>query len=466
MNIHSKEIIQFLDENFNEKKCYELSRKCNFIERSSSKLKGYDFIKMMIIPAEGLFTDSLKGLCKRVEQFNPEAILSSQALCKRINDISSCLLMKAIFQNILIEINDRITKSSKEIVDGFSGISRVLIEDSTVIQLNEVLEKFYKGTNRGGKGSKSQVKIDVIHDLKDGSTIDARLFRGNEPDQSLSLRILNFAKTGDLIIRDLGYFVLKSFKALSEIGAYFLSRVKASTNFFLNKEDIKPLDLGLYLKKNLQKNSKFIEIKGYVGKEKVPARLIIYGQSKQITNQRLRMAIKNARNKSFTLSESKKLSLSYSMFITNAPEELLSAEMVGTIYRLRWEIELVFKRWKGQLRIDYLKGIKVERIDCMIWSRLCTVLIIELITKCFKEIVYQSFDLEISEVKLIQYLMRNDCFLNALKGNKLEIFFEGMEKDIKRMLLKDKRVRKTMRERVSDNESYYDTQVVNNKAVA
>lgn len=460
---HSNEIVQFLDENFNQKKCYELSRKYNFIERSSSKLKGYEFIKTMIIPSEGLSRDSLKGLCKRILYFNPEADLSAQALCKRINDISSSRLMQAIFNDILLQVHERITKISNEVIEGLSEFSRVLIEDSTVAQLNDKLEGKYTGTNRGGKGVKAQIKIDVIHDLKSGSTIDARLFRGNEPDQGLARRILSFLKVGELVIRDLGYFVIKSLKAIADIGAYFLSRVKANTNFYLNREDEKPLDLGQYLKKNKCLDSKFIEIEGYVGENRVAARLIIYGQPQEVTNQRLRDSIKNARSKGFTLSEAKKTALSYSIFVTNAPEELLSAEMVGTVYRLRWEIELVFKRWKGQLEIDCLPGIKGERIDCLIWSRLCTILIIELITGYFKRIVEKSFNIELSEVKVIQYLLRQDVFLTAVMKNQLDFFFEQMEKDIPRMLLKDSRTRKTMRERVSSKESYYGSQVVRNQ---
>lgn len=452
---HSNAIVQFLEEKFNEKKCYEFCLRHNFIVRSSSKLKGYEFIKTMIIPSEGLSTDSLKGLCKRILHFNPKADLSAQALCKRINDISSGVLMQAIFKEILLQVHEKITQFSKGVMNELSGFYRVLVEDSTVAQLNNKLEARYTGTNRGGKGVKAQIKIDVIHDLKSGSTIDARLFRGNEPDQGLACRILSFLKGGELVIRDLGYFVLKSLKGIADMGSYFLSRVKANTNFFLNREDENPLDLSQYLKKKVCSGSQFIEIKGYVGSDKVAARLIIYGQPQEVTNKRLRDAIKNARNQSFTLSESKKLALSYSMFITNAPEELLSAGMVGTVYRLRWEIELVFKRWKSQLEIDHLEGIKEERIDCLIWSRLCTIVIIELITGYFKQMVKSLFNIELSEVKLIQYLMRNDVFLTAVIRNKLESFFKQMKKDVRRMLLKDSRVRKTMRERVLSKENYY-----------
>ena len=197
---------------------------------------------------------------------------------------------------------------------------------------------------------------------------------------------------------------MKSFKTIADRGAYFLSRVKANANFYLNREDEHPLDLYEYLKKN-GSNFKLIELKGYIGGERIPVRYVIYAQPEEVTNKRLRDAIKNARTQSFTLSQNKKLFLSYSIFVTNAPKELLSTKMVGTVYRLRWGIELLFKRWKSQLEIDCLPGIKRERIDCLIWSRLCGILIIELITGHFRKVARDWFNIELSEVKLIQYLM-------------------------------------------------------------
>ena len=69
---HSDQIINFFDENFNEKKSADLARKHRFIQRSTSKLKGYEFIKALIIPSEGLSEDSLKGLCQRMHGINSE----------------------------------------------------------------------------------------------------------------------------------------------------------------------------------------------------------------------------------------------------------------------------------------------------------------------------------------------------------------------------------------------------------
>jgi hypothetical protein len=451
---HSHTIIEFFEENFNEKKCHELCRRHGFIKRSTSKLEGYEFIKTMIMPSEGLSVDSLKGLCKRLQKFNPEADLSAQALCKRINSISSGSLMKGIFSEILVDLHRRLKKSRPRLVQSLNFFNRVLLQDSTLITLNEIFEKIYKGCKRGNNCIKSQFKIDVIHDISNGVLIDASIFNGNDPDQGLSGRIINFIEPGDLIIRDLGYFSCAVLRKIIACSAYFISRLRSCVNFYLNKDDVDQLDLSKYLKK--KRNLKnVIEIEGYLGKEKVPCRLVIYRQPKEVTEKRQREANKNSRKKGEKMSESKKLMLEYTMLITNVPENIISAEMLGTMYRIRWEIELVFKRWKSQLKIDYLKGIKKERIDCLIWGRLCSVLILELIIGCFKKFIDASVDVELSEVKLIQYIMRESAFCLALAKNKLEEFFDEMEKDISRMLLKDRRKRRTMRERILQKEAYY-----------
>ena len=463
--MHSDKIIQFFDEAFNEKKCHELCKKYQFIKRSTSKLNGQEFIKAMIIPSKGSSTDSLKGLCKRLLTFNDESQLSSQALCKRINSPAACALMKGVLNQLLIKVHEQITYFCPKLAEGIKGFNRILVEDSSIIVLNEKLEAKYKGTNRGGCSGKAQVKIDLITDISKGILIDAQLFRGNEPDRSFAERILNIIKEGDLIIRDLGYFTINAFQKISEANAYFLSRLLPGVLFFLNKDDKDPLDIGTYLKQKVFQKQNIISLKGFLGKDKVSIRLIMYRNSEDVMNKRLREANIVAKSKGRTMSKSKRLSLHFSMFITNIPEEMLSDEVIGTIYRLRWEVELIFKRWKCQLEIDYLKGINENRINCLIWSRLCMIIIVELICGYFRSAAAKLFDLEISEVKLINYLLRESRFYYAVGNNRLEAFLEEMMKDTPRMLLKDRRRRRTMRERVLQGESYYEIQHSENQRI-
>jgi hypothetical protein len=457
---NSDGIITFFDEVLNEKKCLELAKKHRFIQRASSLLKGHEFIKMMIIPSEGLSMDSLKGLCNRMKEFNSDAHISSQALSERINHISAKELMKGVYAAIRSHMHAKVQNFSE--FTSLEKFNSILIEDSTVIKLNEKLQVEFQGTNRGGTGAKSQVKIDLIYDLRRSQITNAELFKGRESDQGLANRILKFIKAGDLVIRDLGYFVLKVFEKINDSGAFYISRLLSNVKIFMNKDDAKPIDLGKYLKMNFP-NQSIIDIEQvFLGDEKVPARLVLYRLPKDVKEARLREANKRAKATGRTMSKGKKLLLSFAAFVTNVSKDVISAEVLGTIYRLRWEVELIFKRWKSQLKIDFLKGINKNRIECLIWSRLCTILIIELISGFVSEYVERMLnDHEISHAKLISYILRQSRFALAIAMNKLEDFLKGIENDARRMLLKDKRKRTTMRERVQNFESYYEMQPSN-----
>jgi hypothetical protein len=100
MNLHSQQILNVFDEIFNEKKGAELCKESKFIKRSSSRLKGAEFIKAMIIPSSELGTSSLKKMCKRIKDFNPEADISAQALSERINSMSAVSLIRTVFRQL------------------------------------------------------------------------------------------------------------------------------------------------------------------------------------------------------------------------------------------------------------------------------------------------------------------------------------------------------------------------------
>lgn len=455
---HSNRIIDFCDEVLNEKTCHALARKYKFIERSTSKLKGHEFIKAMIIPSEGLSTDSLQGICKRIKNFNSEAELSTQALCERINDISSKELMKSVFAAILHFIHKKIINKCPKLEKTLGHFNSILIEDSTVMKLNEKLQAVFEGTNRGGTGAKSQAKIDLIYNLMTGTIVNADIYNGKDPDQGLASRILKYVQAGDLVIRDLGYFVLKSLNEVADAGAYFISRLQPNVKVFLQQDDLQPLDIGEYTKKFSEFN--IIEIdKVFLGDEKVPSRIIMYRLPKEIVDQRSREANKRSKDTGRKISRNKKLCMQFAIYVTNVLKEVISAEIIGTVYRLRWEIELIFKRWKSQLKIDYLKGIDKNRIECLIWSRLCTIVIVEIVNDYVSQLGQNVFNgREISHKKLIDYILRSSEFCEAIAKNHLERYLKEMKKDARRMLFKDNRKRTTMREKVFNRESYYSKQ--------
>ncbi len=58
------------------------------------------------------------------------------------------------------------------------------------------------------------------------------------------------------------------------------------------------------------------------------------------------------------------------LFITNVSADILSPDQVYNLYRVRWQIELVFKTWKGVLKIDKVRKMKANRFKCYLYGKL------------------------------------------------------------------------------------------------
>ena len=76
---------------------------------------------------------------------------------------------------------------------------------------------------------------------------------------------------------------------------------------------------------------------------------------------RKRKANRLAKSHGYKSSKRNQELLNWSIFITNISSEILSFPDVFRLYKLRWQIELLFKLYKSQVEIDKFKGI--ERKD-------------------------------------------------------------------------------------------------------
>jgi hypothetical protein len=65
----------------------------------------------------------------------------------------------------------------------------------------------------------------------------------------------------------------------------------------------------------------------------------------------------------------------WTILVTNVPSELMTPEEAAVLYRARWQVELLFKRWKSQDQVALLKGSTVVRQMVGVWSRLLAALV-------------------------------------------------------------------------------------------
>ena len=65
----------------------------------------------------------------------------------------------------------------------------------------------------------------------------------------------------------------------------------------------------------------------------------------------------------------------YHAYLTNIPPEMLTAEEIAALYRMRWEIELVFKELKSRYALDMIKTTNSQVVETLIWVAILTMLV-------------------------------------------------------------------------------------------
>jgi hypothetical protein len=178
--------------------------------------------------------------------------------------------------------------------------------------------------------------------------------------------------------------------------------------------------------------------------------LIAYRAPEAVVNERIRKAEASARKKGRQLSEESRQWLRFSFFVTAVSREGWSAEVIGTIYRIRWQIELRFKSWKSLCQIDLLKGQRPERIQCLVYGRLITIVLMNLLYSFASWYSETRLKLETSLHRLIEWLKRRGRLSKAVLGSQFHELLNDLIQDLPSMLCKKKRKRKTTLELLED----------------
>lgn len=253
--------------------------------------------------------------------------------------------------------------------------NRVNVKDSSKFDLPEKLKDILPGF--GGGASKSGACIQYEFEIKSGHINDLTITPANRPDSKDALATKDAVLKGDLTIRDLGYFALKYFIAAKKAGAFFLSRLNVKINVYQKKANgFEELDFGQLYKIMKRNKIERLDKKVYIGKDdKFPVRLVIELMPDEVFNSRMYQVNKNNKKKGFHTSKGYSDRARFNLFISNVPLKVLNGEAIAKIYKIRWQIELVFKIWKSIFGLDNITPMKYERLMCTLNVRLLLVLI-------------------------------------------------------------------------------------------
>jgi hypothetical protein len=278
---------------------------------------------------------------------------------KTVNFIKAVLrlLISAQFSDILF---------SEDFCDNYN---HVRIKDSTVFKVPDNLSSHYSGNGGGPAG----IKIQYEFALKTGKFLDLTITAANRNDQSDASETIENIYKNDLIIRDLGYFSTSVFKKIIEKGAFFLSRLHASTAIY----DKNGIELDFQKQYDFMSKTRIEEMEKevFIGKNRLHVRLVIRLVPNQVYEKRIRSKEKEAKKKGLKTKEKTKYMLHFNLFITNIEASKLSADKIMPLYRLRWQVELMFKNWKSVFSIHTLRKMKEEHYITLLYMRLIEIVI-------------------------------------------------------------------------------------------
>jgi len=432
----------------------DIARRTGFIKRNTSKISGEDFVRLMTTEILGEEAVSLGALCDILRQTNPEADMSPQALNERMNKKEAVGYLREVFE---LAIRENLAPARSDISpELLSPFGCVLIEDSTQIALHEKLAGEFRGS--GGCASVSALKIDLIYEARQDVVRNILISGGNVPDQSRADGILSEIRENDLILRDLGYFSVSSLREVGEKDAFFLSRLPKSVSVFLSDDrDAPPADLPKHIDRKFG-NLPVTDMRIWVGdKERLPCRLVAYRLPDDIVAERCRKAHRNYRKKGRQPTSEYLNWLRFGFYVTNVSEKIWEADVVGTVYRLRWQIELTFRYWKSLMKIHLIRGYRKERVECFLYGRLISVAVATMICGFASWYASECLRKEASFHRIISWLIRKDRLAGAIRSDRSDELLRELMRDISKSLCKQKRKRKTTHQLLEEGIPYMDS---------
>ncbi len=183
---------------------------------------------------------------------------------------------------------------------------------------------------------------------------------------------------GEVVVGDRGLARAKGIHAVAEAGAFCLLRMHWQ-NIRLHDAEGEPLDLPSILKRAENGDTGTLVSVPLKNKRSLQARLIVRPLPPQVAEKARYQLRRNAKKKGRTPSKQALLLAGYFCLLATLPEEVADEEMMLELYRVRWQIELFFKRSKSLMQLDHLRADDPLLVRAYLLGKLIMVALVTLL---------------------------------------------------------------------------------------
>jgi hypothetical protein len=169
---------------------------------------------------------------------------------------------------------------------------------------------------------------------------------------------------------DLGFFDLERLAADQQKGIHFISRVPALLSVQIGAQTA--VNVTTWLDRQTADR---IDTEVVLGtKERLGCRLIALRLPPEVAEKRLRRLRKKLRKKGKKPSERQRVMCQWTVLITDLPEAF-TPEEICVLYRVRWQIELLYKAWKSGGGLGHTRGRRGYRVLCAAYAKLLALVV-------------------------------------------------------------------------------------------
>jgi len=342
--------------------------------------------------------------CEAAESFGIS--ISKQGIDDRY-DASAVAFIRSLFE-------EQVAKQVDGTIDAdfLKRFNRVRIKDATRFDLPKRLKDSFPGF--GGKvTSEAALAIQYEFDVKNGKMLDVDITSARRTDYQDAQEKAGDVLKGDLVIRDLGYFKTAVFKKIVEAEGFLISRLHSKILVF--EQNGKEISFSKLYRKMARDKQSQLELQVFIGQqERLPVRLVVDVVPEAVYQHRLIKAQKEAKKKGHAVSDEFKARARFNLMITNIPQDQLPCSQVYQLYKIRWQIELVFKAWKSTYGINKIHPMNYHRFMCLLYAKLLLIIINGQIIGLLQRWLYEMYGKLLSRTKCFKTL--SSYFFKIRKG--------------------------------------------------
>jgi hypothetical protein len=281
----------------------------------------------------------------------------------------------------------------------------VYVLDSTVID-------GYEWQGCGGSGPACALKVQVAWDLLTGCLARGELVDGRRHDTQTATQQVVWP-AGSLRLADIGYLSRESLQALTAGGVLAVTRLKAGTVVYDRA--------GRRIEVAARRRETGAGLTDWpIRMYGVNCRLIALPITAEVAAKRRGVWHDTARRKRQRVSAQAEEWADWTLVVTTASPEMLSAAEVLACFRARWQVELLFKLWKDHGKVDETRAFAPWRILCEVYAKLLCLLVLHWL------LLLSSWQVPDRSLRQVAYVISASARLLAVAWHRPALLAEGL----------------------------------------